>query len=60
MPASPVFDHGHGYFRVRRGVPALLVWLAVRVGLSRLVIESGTEPHHPECTETVAVLEARR
>jgi hypothetical protein len=36
--------------------------MAVRVGLGRLVIESGTEPHHADCTAEVAtlVVKARR
>lgn len=50
--------HGHGFIRHRR-VPAIVIALAWRFGLQRFVIaEVGEAPHHPDCTDDVAVTES--
>lgn len=54
------FDHVHGFVHLkhRSKAAAALFLVCQRLGLpTRWYIESGIAPHHPDCTDTEAVLE---
>ncbi len=50
------YNHVHGYIRIR------LRWLFLALGLLHLpngwLVQSGTLPHHPECTPDEGIIDA--